>query len=151
MTTWSRWAEWANTVVRNWARSITVWNLALDENATPYIGIREEGDVLPGQSLTGHGLIQIDSRTREITRTGRFWAMAHYTRHIRRGAKLFRTSGIANIDNALVSHAGFRNPDGSYVVILANRGPDRRIQLVLGQNALDIALPADSVHTLVWS
>jgi glucosylceramidase len=151
MTAWSQWAEWANTVVRNWARSITAWNLALDENGTPYIGIREEGDVLPGQSLAGHGLIQIDSRTREITRTGRYWAMAHYTRHIRRGAKLFRTSGIANSDSTPVSHAGFRNPDGSYVVVLANRGADRRIQLVLGQNALEVTLPAYSVHTLVWS
>jgi glucosylceramidase len=153
MTAWSRWTEWANSVVRNWARSITVWNLALDENGTPYIGIREEGDVLPGQSLSGHGLIQIDSRTREITRTGRFWAMAHYTRHIRRGARLFRTSSIADGDNtsASVSHVGFRNPDGSYVVVLANRGAERRIQLVFGQNVLDVALPADSVHTLVWS
>lgn len=50
-----------------------------------------------------------------------------------------------------VSHAGFRNPDGSNVVVLANRGPEKQVQLVLGSSALDIDLPADSVHTLQWS
>lgn len=147
-TAWSRWAQWANDVVRNWARSITVWNLALDENGTPYIGIREEGDVLPGQSLAGHGLIQIDSKTREVTRTGRFWAMAHYTRHVRRGAKVFRTNGVGDGD---VSHAGFRNPDGSYVVVLANRGGATKVQLVLGESVVEVELAQDSVHTLTWS
>jgi glucosylceramidase len=147
-TAWSGWAQWANDVVRNWARSITVWNLALDENGTPYIGIREQGDVLPGQSLAGHGLIQIDSKTREVTRTGRFWAMTHYTRHVRRGAKVFRTNGLGDGE---VSHAGFRNPDGSFVVVLANRGAEKRVQLVMGEKALNVDLKADSVHTLQWS
>ena len=145
---WSRWAEWANDVVGNWARSITVWNLALDENGTPYIGIREEGDVLPGQSLAGHGLIQIDSKNREVTRTGRFWAMAHYTKHVRRGAKVLRTSGVGE---GGVSHTGFRNPDGSFVVVLANRGGEKKVQLVMGGSALEVELAADSVHTLTWS
>ena len=148
-TAWSRWAQWANDVVRNWARSITVWNLALDENGTPYIGIREEGDVPPGESLMGHGLIQIDSKTREVTRTGRFWAMAHYTKHVRRGARVFRTNGVG--EGGAVSHIGFRNPDGSYVVVLANRGETKQVQSVLGVNALSVELPADSVLTLQWS
>jgi O-glycosyl hydrolase len=50
-----------------------------------------------------------------------------------------------------VSHVGFRNPDGSYVVVLANRGAEKQVQLVLGSSALDVDLPADSVHTLQWS
>jgi hypothetical protein len=35
--------------------------------------------------------------------------------------------------------------------VLTNRGPEKRIQLVLGSQALDVELPADSVHTLQWS
>jgi O-glycosyl hydrolase len=50
-----------------------------------------------------------------------------------------------------VSHAGFRNPDGSYVVVLTNSGPERRLQLLLGASALEVELPADSVHTLQWA
>jgi glucosylceramidase len=155
MTAWARWAEWANNVVRNWCRSITMWNLALDENGSPYIGHHEEGDIVPGAPTTGRGVITIDSKTLEVSRSGRFWALAHYTKHVRRGAKVFRTDGVS--DNPAeaspnpVSHVGFRNPDGSYVVVLCNRGPEKRIQLVLASSALSVELPADSVQTLQWS
>jgi hypothetical protein len=37
------------------------------------------------------------------------------------------------------------------VVVLANRGPERRVQLVLGSKALDVDLAADSVVTLEWA
>jgi glucosylceramidase len=155
MTAWARWAEWANSVVRNWSRSITMWNLALDENGTPYIGHHEEGDIVPGAPTTGRGVITIDSKTHEVSRSGRFWALAHYTKHVRRGAKVFRTDGVAGNSGETsaspISHVGFRNPDGSYVVVLSNRGPERRIQLVLGSSSLPVELPADSVHTLQWS
>ena len=155
MTAWSRWAEWANSVIRNWSRSITMWNLALDEKGTPYIGVHEEGDIVPGAPTTGRGVITIDSKTREISRSGRFWALAHYSKHVRRGAKVFRTDGVSDsapqTSKNLVSHVGFRNPDGSHVVVLANRGPEKRVQLVLGSGALVVDLPADSVHTLHWS
>ena len=50
-----------------------------------------------------------------------------------------------------VSHAGFRNPDGSHIVVLANTGAAKRVQLVQGNQALDVDLPADSVQTLQWS
>ena len=155
MTGWARWAGWANSVVRNWARSITVWNLALDENAGPYIGHHEEGDILPGATTAGHGVLNIESTTHEITRTARFWAIAHYSKHVRRGARVFLTNRIAaaaaQSTGDPVSHVGFHNPDGSYVVVIANHGPETSAQLVLGTNALTLDLPAESVHTLQWS
>lgn len=153
MTAWSHWAEWANSVIRNWSRSITVWNLALDENGAPYIGHHEEGDIVPGAPTTGRGLITIDNKTHEATRSGRFWALAHYTKHVRRGAKVFLTNGVADSaeHTTAVSHVGFCNPDGSYVIVLSNRGPEKRIQLVLGFSSLSFELPSDSVHTLQWS
>ena len=154
MTAWAHWAEWANSVLRNWCRSITMWNLALDENGIPYIGHHEEGDIVPGAPTTGRGMITIDSKTLEVSRSGRFWALAHYTKHVRRGAKVFRTDGVsdnpAEASASPVSHVGFRNPDGSYVVVLSNRGQEKRIQMVLGSSALSVELPADSVHTLQW-
>jgi hypothetical protein len=36
-------------------------------------------------------------------------------------------------------------------VVLANPGHEKRIQLVLGTEAVEFDLPADSVHTLHWS
>src|ERR1700691_702157 len=155
MTAWARWAEWANSVLRNWCRSITMWNLALDEKGTPYIGHHEEGDIVPGAPTTGRGVITIDSMTREISRSGRFWALAHYSKHVRRGAKVILTDGVAESatqgSKNRVSHVGFRNPDGSYVIVLSNRGQETHVQLVFGSSSLTVDLPADSVHTLRWS
>ena len=46
---------------------------------------------------------------------------------------------------------GFRNPDGSFVVVLANTGQQTQTQLVVGANAVNLDLAADSVYTLHWS
>jgi glucosylceramidase len=141
-TDYTKWAETFNAVVRNWARSITSWNLALDEKGKPNIGPFSCG-----------GVITVDNATRKVTRSGQYWAFAHYCKHVRRGARVFQTDGVGEGKGTAnpVSHTGFRNPDGSFVVVLANRGPETRVQLLLGSNTLEADLPADSVHTLQWS
>ncbi len=160
LTGWAPWAEWANDVCRNWCQSITMWNLALDEYGTPYIGRREGtgGMAAPEAEQRrvlrpGAGVITVENSTHNVTRGGRFWALAHYSKHVKRGAKVFQTNGVGPAQAAVnpISHVGFRNPDGSYVVVIANCGPEKRIQLLLGSNALDVNIPADSVHTLQWA
>ena len=158
MTAWAPWAEWANDVCRNWCRSITMWNIALDEFGAPYIGIREGpgGMAAPAaeQRRTprmGAGVVTVENANHQVTRSARFWALAHYSKHVKRGAKVFETGAIAPASGSPISHAGFRNPDGSYVVVLSNTGPEKRVQLLMGTSVLDVDLPADSVHTLEWS
>ncbi len=138
---WAKWSATFNQIVNNWARSITSWNLALDEKGKPNIGPFSCG-----------GVVTVDNSTHKITRSGQYWAFAHYSKHVRRGATVFATDGIGRQDaSGEVTHAGFRNPDGSFVAVLANPGTERRVQLVLGAQALSITLPADSVHTLQWA
>ncbi|MGA2728013.1 MAG: glycoside hydrolase family 30 beta sandwich domain-containing protein [Terracidiphilus sp.] len=140
-TDFTKWADTFNGVLNNWARSITSWNLALDEKGKPNVGPFSCG-----------GVVTVENETHKITRSGQYWAFAHYSKHIKRGARVFATDGVG-FDGAggSVSHAGFRNPDGSLVVVLANTGEQKRAQLVLGGKALEIDLPADSVHTLEWA
>jgi len=143
-TDFTKWAETFNGILRNWARSITAWNLALDENGKPNVGPFSCG-----------GVLTVENASHKVTRSGQYWAFAHFSKHVRRGAKVFATNGVG--ENAReagadpVSHAGFRNPDGSFVVVLANRGQETRVQLLLDQKALEVELPADSVQTLQWS
>ena len=164
LTAWTPWAAWANDVCRNWCRSITMWNIALDEYGTPYIGLRSgpDGTAAPPAEQKrvlrpGAGVVAVENATHKVTRSARFWALAHYSKHVKRGAKVFQTNGVGAPDSAAqtsespISHVGFRNPDGSYVVVIANRGPEKGVQLLLGSSALDVNLPADSVHTLQWS
>ena len=158
MTNWAEWGEWANTVMRNWAKSITVWNIALDEHGTPYIGIREPTDHPEPQHLGGEGVITVWNGTHKVDRSGEFWALAHYSKHVQSGAKVIETNGVGEDlsqgsqgAQSPISHAGFRNPDGSIVVVLANRGQAARIQLALGTSALNLDLAADSMYTLQWA
>lgn len=140
-TDFTKWAYSFNDILNNWSRCITSWNVALDENGNPNVGPFSCG-----------GVITIDSKTHAITKSGQYWAFAHYSKHIRRGAKVFATGGIgASGARGAVSHVGAKNPDGSHVVVLANRGSDTQAQLVLGAQMLEVELPADSVVTLEWS
>jgi O-glycosyl hydrolase len=50
-----------------------------------------------------------------------------------------------------LTRSAFRNPDGSTVVVLANRGGQRDVQLIQGTMALDVSVPADSLLTLQWA
>ena len=144
LTDFAKWTETFNGILNNWARSITAWNLALDEKGNPNLGPFPCG-----------GVITVDNASHKVTRSGQYWAFAHFSKHVRRGAKVFQTNGVGDItgQGAVdgVSHAGFRNPDGSFVVVLSNRGQEKRVQLLLGSKTLDVELPADSVHTLQWS
>jgi glucosylceramidase len=142
-TDWATWAETFNGIVNNWARSITAWNIALDEKGRPNIGPFSCG-----------GTITIDSSSHKVTQSGQYWAFAHYSKHVKRGARVFATDGVGESafrrDPTPITCAGFRNPDGSLVVVIANRGHGKRVQLALGTNAIEVDLPADSVHTLEW-
>jgi glucosylceramidase len=135
-TDFPRWATDFNGILNNWARCITAWNVALDEKGKPNLGLFKCG-----------GTLTVDSATHKVTTSGQYWALAHFSKHIKRGARVFATNG----KSSGVSQTGFRNPNGGHVVVLANKGPDRRLQLLLNGQSLDVATPAGSVLTLEWT
>lgn len=135
-TNWSYWAADFAGSLRNWVRGISVWNWALDEHGKPNVGQFDCG-----------GVLTIHSQTREITRSGLYYAIAHYSRAIRRGAR--RIASIGEMEK--IAHVAFINPDGGYAVVLTNQGAERRVTMQLAHRMLEVALPKDSVTTLSWS
>jgi len=98
----------------------------------------------PGQS---GGIVTIHSRTQEITRCGQYWAFAHYSKVIERGARVLATYGTLPD----IEHVAVKNPDGSYVLILVNRsGLERTVPCIFENNELQVKLPRNSVATLLW-
>ena len=89
----------------------------------------------------------IHSETKEITRSGQYWAFAHFSRHIRRGAKRFESTG--KMDG--VEHVGFENPDGQKVLVMTNSGGAKDVHVKLAGNVAEVKAPAESVITLSWS
>jgi glucosylceramidase len=135
LTNWTRWSVTFAGILRNWARSIIAWNLALDEQGRPNIG-----------PFTCGGIVTINSTTREVVRSGMYWALAHYSRVIKRGARRFDSEGSMEKG----SHVAFANPDGTCAAVLTNAGAARTVRLRLAGKSVDIALPADSVTSLTW-
>jgi len=134
-TDWAKWARIFIGALRNWCQSITGWNLALDEHGRPNIGPFPCG-----------GLVTIHSQTKEITRSGQYWAFAHFSRLIRRGAHRFDSQGIlANVD-----HVACENPDGERVLVIANSAVERPVVLQIGALMAELTLESSSVTTLTW-
>jgi len=135
----SDWASWSGAyagILKNWARSIVAWNFILDEKGNPNIGPFSCG-----------GVVTLDSKTQQITRSGQYWAFAHYSKAVRRGAQVIATSSEA----AGVEHVAFANPAGDYVLVLTNQGDEREIECRFEGRSFPVNLPKNSVVTLQWS
>lgn len=134
-TDWSTWSQTFTGVLRNWGRCLVGWNLALDEQGKPNVGPFSCG-----------GVVTIDSRTQRITRSGQYWAFAHYSKAIRRDARVLASHGqLAGLE-----HVALENPDGSRVLIITNRGEARTVDCGLDSSRLQVKMLKDSVVTLVW-
>jgi glucosylceramidase len=141
-TSWARWSNAFTDMLRNWARCICVWNLLLDENGRPDITIP------PRPSRPG-GLVCLDSKSQQLTRSGCYYAFPHYSKLIKRGAHVFASSG----ELPGINHVAAENADGSRVLVLTNNdgAHEQRVLCTLASHALSLVLPPDSITSLVWS
>ena len=145
-TDWTKWADTFNAILNNWARSITAWNVALDEKGKPNIGPFSCGGTVTVENGT------IRDAMHKVTPSGQYHAFAHYSRHVKRGAKVLSTGADGKTtDGKSLSHVAFRNPDGSNVLVVANPGAERTVRVQVGGNCLEFKAAADSVHTLEWA
>jgi glucosylceramidase len=135
LTEWADWGQAFTRILRNCCRSITAWNFATNEHGRPYVGI--------GSSGVGGAMI-IDSRTKSISYSGMFWALGHFSRFVRRGARRIDSQSAAK----QLYHCAFENPDGSLVVVITNPAPRRTCELRLGNSVAIVVLPENSVVTL---
>ena len=132
---WAKWGKTFSEVLRNWGQSITGWNLALDEKGRPNIGPFSCG-----------GVVTIHSQSQEITRSGQYWAYAHFSRNVRSGAKRVES----NCKLPGIDQVAFQNPDGKMVLVVANSGTEKTVKLKQSDKTAEVKLPADSLTTLAW-
>ena len=132
---WVKWAGTYTAVMSNWCSSAMAWNIATDENGWPNIGPYPCG-----------GILIVNPRKQEVIRSGQYWALAHFSRALRRGAHRFESQSPA----ANLGHVAFENPDGQRVLILTNPGPARSVQVNNALRSATIAMAEESIATLAW-
>jgi glucosylceramidase len=135
-TDWAQWGQTFSAALRNWCQSITAWNLALDEQGKPNIGPFRCG-----------GTLTINSQTKEITHSGQYWGLAHFSHAIRRGAQRFDSSSSAQD----LDHTAVQNPDGGKALVVTNRGTSKTVRIQLAGMMAEFAMKENSMATLRWT
>lgn len=125
---------------RNWARSVSLWNLALDQNSGPK----------NGTCSNCRGVVTIDDSVSpsNITLNVEYYVLGHLGKFVVPGAHRIgsNTFGAGSIEDV-----AFQNPDGSFVLLVLNSGSGSNTFTVSSNGqTLNYTLPAGAVATLTW-
>ncbi|EDY67128.2 glycosyl hydrolase, partial [Streptomyces pristinaespiralis ATCC 25486] len=125
---------------RNWAKSVTKWSLAVDQNRGPH----------NGGCGTCDGLITVhngDSRHGQVDYTIEYYTMGHLTKFVKPGAHRIASTGSSAVPNV-----AWRNPDGSKALIAYNDSSSAQTMTInWGGQRYTYSLPGRTSATFTWS
>jgi len=120
---------------RNWARTVTTWNMALDANHGPVIG-----------SCTNcMGVATVNGGS--VTYNAEYYVLGHLSKFVQPGAVRIDSTGQGQ---GGIENVAFRNPDGSIVLVAVNSGGTQNFQVSYGGSSFGYSLPAGSMATFTW-
>ncbi|MGW6746516.1 ricin-type beta-trefoil lectin domain protein [Streptomyces sp. NPDC055025] len=125
---------------RHWAKSVTKWSLAVDQNRGPH----------NGGCGTCDGLITVhngDARHGQVDYTIEYYTMGHLTKFVKPGAER-----VASTAGTTVSNVAWRNPDGSKALIAYNDGSGaQQVRVNWGGQNFSYSLPGKTSATFTWA
>ncbi|MFD4528762.1 ricin-type beta-trefoil lectin domain protein [Streptomyces sp. NPDC058470] len=125
---------------RNWAKSITKWSLAVDQNMGPH----------NGGCGTCTGLVTVhngDAQSGQVDYTIEYYTMGHLTKFVKPGAQR-----IASTASTSVPNVAWRNPDGSKALIAYNDASTAKtVTINWGGQHATYSLPGKTSATFTWS
>lgn len=126
---------------RNWAKSVVLWNLALNQNHEPYLG----------GCTTCRGVITVDDSASpsRVIETVDFTALGHASKYVQPGAYRIESNSFGE---GSLEDVAFKNPDGSIVLVVLNgsNGPTT-FNIGWKDKYASCKLAASSVATFRWS
>jgi len=138
---------WVNQIVSDLevgAAAWIYWNMILDEKGGPWAISPVHGNPDPNVQ---HPVVIINRQTKQVTYTGLYYYLAHFSKFVRPGAVRIETSG--NVKG--VRCVAFKTPAGGLVAQLVNsRQAETTVRLESGGRVLRVSLPAISITTCLW-
>ncbi len=123
--------------MQNYAKTVELWNLALDPNHGPHSGGCP--DCL--------GVVTIDQTTGNVTYSNDYYQVGQYSKFVVPGAYHISSNTLGSL-----ADVAFKNPDGSKVVVAHNDGSSSSSFQVLWNNqGFNYTLPAGATVTFKWS
>ncbi len=147
--------SWMHKLFRYGGSSWTIWNICLDTLDDYWKTRGPAGDEVKGlsgrdMSVYGTGLTEYDPETDTLVYLMDFYALAHVSKYVHRGAKFVEATD-ANLVDSFCYDFAFVNPDGTAVVVLGNEGvKDVTFKVVFEDKVIEYSLPGSSVLTLAW-
>src|SRR5215469_380253 len=126
---------------RNWAKSVALWNLALDQDHKPFLGGCTN---CRGVITVNHG-----SQPSKIEPTVDYTALAHASKFVAPGAYRVESN---TFDQGSLEDVAFRNPDGSLVLLVLNSsGSVAHFNIGWAGKYAAYELPGGAVATFWWN
>jgi glucosylceramidase len=122
---------------RNWAKTVLLWNLALDETGGP----------TNGGCTNCRGVVTIDSQTSSIKKNVEYYALGHISKFVQPGA--FR---ISSTELPHLSTAAFLDQKEDKLIMIAANTSDstQTFQMAEENQYLQYTLAHQSAITFVW-
>jgi glucosylceramidase len=137
---------WGNMIVndmKNWVSAWIYWNMILDENGGPWLISTEHGD--PDNNKQ-HPVVIINRTTKQVTYTGLYYYLSHFSRFVRPYAHRINCTG----GSKQINFVGFKNSDNSIVLNMINNGEGMNCKINWNGKSINQNLPAHSITTLKW-
>jgi glucosylceramidase len=134
----SLWWQGRNLAIgttRNWARTVTTWNMALDANHGPVIG--------SCTNCTGVTTVNGGS----VTYNAEYYVLGHLSKFVKPSAVRIDSTGYGQ---GGIENVAFRNPDGTIVLVAINTGGTQNFQVSYSGASFGYNLPAGSMATFTW-
>lgn len=125
---------------RNWAKSVVLWNMALDQNNGPHTGGCD----------TCRGVVTVDtSKTARVTKNVDFYVLGHASKFVRPGAVRIDSNSYGTTS---IEDVAFQNTDGSIALVVLNNAASPQTFTVSDARAsFTYTLPAGSLATFTWN
>jgi glucosylceramidase len=89
----------------------------------------------------------VNRETKEVTYTGLYYYLAHFSKFVRPGAFRIKTEGGTD----KLNFVGFKNPDGTLILNVINNGASTECQIICKGKIGTAKFKSHSITTLKWS
>jgi len=138
--------NWGNVIFNDLEAGTSAWlywNAILDETGGPWAVSPVHGNPDPNSQ---HPVVIINKHTHEVTYTGTYYYLAHFSKFVRPGAVRIETTGKADGVRVMA----FQTPEGIVAQILNSAAENKDVNLEFKGKSLHITAPAISIATVTW-
>ncbi|HUU12556.1 MAG TPA: glycoside hydrolase family 30 beta sandwich domain-containing protein [Terriglobia bacterium] len=139
---------WGNQIVSDLeagASAWIYWNMILDEQGGPWLISEVHGN--PPDNIQ-HPVVIIDRQKKQVTYTGLYYYLAHFSKFVRPGSVRIETAGRREHVRCIA----FLKPDGTIVAEVLNSQHHRAtVSLGWRDRAVNVELPPLSITTYIWN